>query len=79
MPDTAYNEADGSGISLGYGVDFGNSGIAVSNDVSLNLNWDDKKNPVSFGGVAIGFGAGDTSSLDFTGSFSQSGMIADMK
>ena len=79
MPDTAYNEAGGSGISLGYGADFG-SELAVSNDVSMNLNWGDKKNPVSFGGVAIGFGAGgDTSSLDFTGSFSQSGMIADMK
>lgn len=79
MPDTGYNDAGGSGISLGYSADFG-EGIAMSNDISMNLNWDDKKTPVSFGGVSIGFGkGGDTSSLDFSGSFSQSIMIADMK
>ncbi len=79
MPDTGYKDAGGSGISLGYGADFG-EGIAMSNDISMNLNWDDKKTPVSFGGVSIGFGkGGDTSSLDFTGSFSQSVLIADMK
>jgi hypothetical protein len=79
MPDTAYNDAGGSAIALGYGADFG-AGIAMSNDVSMNLNWGDKKTPVSFGGVSIGFGkGGDTSSLDFSGSFNQSVMIADMK
>jgi len=78
MPDTAYNGAGGSSISLGYGADFG-SGLSVSNDISMNLNWGDKKTPVSFGGVSLGFGeGGDTSGLDFTGSFSQSVMIADM-
>ena len=79
MPDTAYNDAGGSGISLGYSADFG-KGIAMSNDISMNLNWDNKKTPVSFGGVSLGFGKGEnTSGLDFSGSFSQSVMIADMK
>jgi hypothetical protein len=79
MPDTAYNDAGGSGISLGYSADF-ESAVSVSSDISMNLNWGDKKTPVSFGGVSLGFGeGGDTSSLSFSGSFSQSVLIADMK
>ena len=79
MPNTAYNEAGGSSISLGYGADLGKA-VSVSPDISMNVNWNSKAHPVTFGGISLGFGkGGDTASLDFSGSFSQSVLIADLK